>query len=1121
MSVHQVKCAIFTETTDFVDRYNLFCQYPDNTHYGLFRSLNKYIIQKCYNQQFGDLAPVIAANALGVTLKILNESNGGDIRCVDVSPGGVAHSKVSTITIHRKQDHYSAVKPRQSYLHDMTVSKCLSKSDDQIMKPDKRVLAKRELYPKSSGANLANLCKIKCRKLKAKPINNMINFGVLNVRSCNNKVTLLNEYIQENNLDFLCITETWLKAGDSVTEKQLCPEGYKFIGSARNITKSSSKGGGVGLISKVDFNIEVLDFQKYSSFEYLAVRFGLSKPLVLVVIYRPPPSCKNKLKISTFMEDIEDLFGCIGTLKDHIVITGDFNLHWNQPEQVCMRKFMSILEATDFEQHIVVPTHKSGNTLDYIISRKNASIIKDVTVQNDDISDHFTLRGKLAIKRLTTERKNINIRKLKNIVTDEFRTEIKNAMSTGADDSVHKLVSNYNESVRTILDKHAPSVSVKMKGNIRKPWYTDTIHAERQCRRKMERKWRKSGLEIHRQMFRVQRNKVALLVQKAKSEYFKNELVHCDSKKLFKGVKSLVNDSAVVLPKYGSSIDLADRFVDYFNNKIVSIRNELDQCNIECDDSSIDNDVPALDQFTQVSHESFMGVFKKVPLKTCVLDPAPTRFLSQYHDILLPVYMNIVNASLASGSVPNELKHGVICPLIKKPGLDKETLKNYRPVSNLPFLAKVLEKVVAKQLIDHMDKYNLNDKFQSAYRAGHSCETTTLKLKNDISEAFDVGEGVLLVSLDLSAAFDTLDHAVLLERLRTETGVNGLALDWFNSYISNRTQSVVINETLSKCVSLSIGVPQGSILGPLLYNIYVQPLRRIFIKHQVKSMGYADDNFLYLRFKLNCDDMSKKIVQLEKCIEEAKIWMASNKLKVNDSKTEFIVFSPKHRKMDNNNCSLSVGETSIKPTDCMKILGALFDQHLTMEKQINSVIRSAYFQLRMIGMIKHYLDKPMLARIIHALFTSRIDHMNSLLVSVPSYDINRLQKVQNHAARLLSGARRCDHITPVLKSLHWLPVTERVVYKILITAHKCICAKSAPEYLCDLLDLYKPKRCLRSALDNTLLSRPVSKLAAGDRSFRYSAPRLWNSLPTVIREQTVTTTFKKSIKTFLFAKHFK
>ena len=231
-------------------------------------------------------------------------------------------------------------------------------------------------------------------------------------------------------------------------------------------------------------------------------------------------------------------------------------------------------------------------------------------------------------------------------------------------------------------------------------------------------------------------------------------------------------------------------------------------------------------------------------LKTCELDPLPASLYSDCLPALLPFITDIINTSLKSGTVPDSFKSAIVRPLLKKHNLDPNELKNYRPISNLCFLSKLLEKVVLNQLNMHLSTNNLLNPFQSAYRQSHSTETALLHILNDLLLSTDSGKVSLLTLLDLSAAFDTIDHTILLTRLQHTFGISDTALSWFSSYLSDRKQTVLINDIYSQSAHLTCGVPQGSVLGPVLFTLYASPLSTIIESHSLKHHFYADDTQL-------------------------------------------------------------------------------------------------------------------------------------------------------------------------------------------------------------------------------------------------------------------------------------
>ncbi len=226
---------------------------------------------------------------------------------------------------------------------------------------------------------------------------------------------------------------------------------------------------------------------------------------------------------------------------------------------------------------------------------------------------------------------------------------------------------------------------------------------------------------------------------------------------------------------------------------------------------------------------------------TSLLDPIPTSLFKSCFDALCPAVLSIINDSLQTGVVPAALKIAAVTPVPKKENVALDDFNNFRPISNLPFLAKLLERIVASHLCNHLTVNNLFEPLQSGFRKFHSTETALVKVTNDLLMASDSGATSVLILLDLRAAFDTVDHSLLLTHLEIMFGVSGTALKWLRSYFTDRSQFVSMGGYRSDISSVSTGVPQGSVLGPLLFNIYLSPLG-----HLLRSLGlhyhlYADD----------------------------------------------------------------------------------------------------------------------------------------------------------------------------------------------------------------------------------------------------------------------------------------
>ena len=307
--------------------------------------------------------------------------------------------------------------------------------------------------------------------------------------------------------------------------------------------------------------------------------------------------------------------------------------------------------------------------------------------------------------------------------------------------------------------------------------------------------------------------------------------------------------------------------------------------------------------------------------------------------------------------------------------LDHNDLNNYRPVSNLCFIAKILEKLVLSQVSSYLNSHNLYNTCQSACRPGHSTETALLKIVYGLFLSLNKGNISLLALLDFSSAFDTIDHTILVHRLHTDFGFTDTVLHWFSSYLTDCTHYVSLSNHCSAFAPVHSAVPQGSVLGPILFTMYIKPLSAIIDSHSIIHHSFADD----LQFQMS-DRISELLHSIQSCISDVKAWATANMLKLNDSKTELMLVTSKRSKhLHSLPTSITIGNAQIPFKQSVKNLGFTLDCHLTMNAHVSNNAWTCYSELRRLTSICRFLTSTATATFVSAFVLSRIDYCNSLL----------------------------------------------------------------------------------------------------------------------------------------------
>ncbi len=862
--------------------------------------------------------------------------------------------------------------------------------------------------------------------------------------------------------------------------------------------------------------------------------------LKVCTIYHIPYSPAHPVTNATFIDEIQDYFESLVLCNEKLLIAGDFNLHVDVEADYYGKEFRDILVSFGLVNHVSIPTHESGHTLDLLITRDTDELSLSLPKGGYFISDHCFVLTRLDLPRPNLQRKTVSYRKIKDIALPDFKSDLVDICSRLSHiEDADSLAVEYNSELRQCLDKHAPVLTKSMVCRPKVPYYNNSLRDLKRDRRKAEGLWRKDrdNTEL-RSGFKVLRNKYVSDLDSAHTNFLSNAVSEAkgDQRKLYNLIQSLTSvKRATPLPPHDSIEQLANDFGDFFVEKIEKIRMEIDSQNVSQPELPDSPSCNRLNSFSVLSESEVKALVLESKSTSCELDPIPTSLLKECIDVVLPILTKMVNLSLQTGIFPDIWKLALIIPLIKKFGLEL-IFKSFRPVSNLPFVGKLAERAVIKQDTAHMNANCPLPPCSSAYRPGHSTETALVKVHSDILGNMEKQLVTLLVLIDLSAAFDTVDHSTALKVLHSKFGISGVALEWHQSYLYDRKQCVNLCGVRSNIANLAYGVPQGSCLGPVMFTQYASTLFEVIHRHIDNVHGYADDHQLYLAFSPDTlMSQQEAITCMENCLVDVKTWMLQYKLKMNDSKTEFLIIGSRQQLAKISVNSITVGGDVITAVDSVRDLGAYLDKQMSMEAHIHAKCKAAFKQLYNLRRIRKYLTREATETLVHSFIFSHIDYCNALLYGLPQYQIKKLQRIQNMAARLVFQQPKFSHVTPLFTELHWLRVEDRIKFKLLVLTFKGV-HKMAPSYICDMFQQRSNKYSSRSSTSiekiefengvvkseiksNQVVYLNVPKTCREtfmERSLVVAGPILWNSLPDVLRCETDFDNFKKVLKTYLF-----
>ncbi|MCG7879453.1 MAG: reverse transcriptase domain-containing protein [Candidatus Thiodiazotropha taylori] len=904
-----------------------------------------------------------------------------------------------------------------------------------------------------------------------------------NVQSIFHKLDVLHAELID--FDILCFSETWLNA--SIDTEDLLLQSFN---RPERKDRPGDPHGGVMLYVKEGLYYKRRDDLEIHNVESIWIEIANSHKRILVGLFYRPPNSTSQL-----FSNIEDSIGlAVDTGINDIIVTGDFNL--NVYNNVALRKIESICSQFSLYQSINEPTHfteHSSSIIDLLFSSNRESLIVSGAGEpflQQNIRYHCPI---YAIIKFSKPKHKSFVRHIWYYDRGDYN-ELRNKArlvdwNSLQDNDINVYANNVTNKVSVLAKECIPNKNIRIKPQ-EPPWITSQIKTNIRKRKRLFKKAKRTNACVDWTRFKTLRNKTTQMIRDSKQALYdritaKLTSPTISSKDWWSTLKSFImpNRKSTLPPiehnnkLYTDDHDKANILNDYFQSQ--SSLNDKDAYLPAILPSPVTTELSTI-VLTIAEVES---VLKILPVgKATGPNGLSNRILRELSQELSYPYCSLFNQSLRTGSVPSSYKQANVCPVPKKD--DLSVVSNHRPISLLNSEEKVLERLVFKHFYNHLRDNSILSSLQSGFIPGDSTINQLTYLYNVFCQALDEGKEVRAVFCDISKAFDRVWHDGLILKLQA-AGVTGEVLTWFKSYLNNRMQRVVIPAATSDWTYIKAGVPQGSILGPLLFLVYINDI--------VTDIGsnirlFADDTSLYIVV----DDPISAAECINTDLQKISRWAATWLVSFNPTKTEALLVS--RRMTRNRHPSIYMQNQPITEVNNHKHLGIYFSSDCTWHHHINYITEKAWTRINVMRKLKFKLDRKSLETIYLTFIRPLLEYGDVLWDNCSQYEKNELDKIQNEAARIATGATKLVSINDLYNEIQWESLEDRRKKHKLTLFYK-MKSNLCPTYLSSLVPQTVQNRSRYNLRNSNDLDQVNARTTLYYNSFLPSSIRAWNDLP--------------------------